>query len=196
MNGLPAKARGFTLLEVLVALAVFAVAALMAYRGLGTVLAGRAQTEAAAVELAGLQTAFLLLERDLAVALPRPVRDELGGVREALRGAPDSGPVLEFTRATLGGPGQAGVQRVGYRLERGRLLRLTWPVLDRAPRTEPYAAPLLEEVNAVGLRFLGKERWESAWPPIGAPSALPRAVEVVLTLSSGATVRRLLRVTG
>lgn len=186
--------RGFTLIEVLAALAVFAVAAVMAYGGLNHVLRGQAQAEAMALELASLQTAFGWLERDLAAAAPRPVRDLLGGRLAAMQASPQSSPMLQFTRSTLGLPGRPPLQRIAYTLDEQRLLRLSWPVLDRAPRTAPHAEALLEGVQAFRLRFLGQD-WSAEWPAGGA-GTLPRAVEVELTLDSGLEVRRLLRVSG
>ncbi len=70
--------RGFTLLELLVAIGVFAVMSIMAYGGLKTVLDSRQQTDAQAKRLAAVQLTFLRLERDIEQMTDRGIRDEYG----------------------------------------------------------------------------------------------------------------------
>ncbi|UCE89614.1 MAG: type II secretion system minor pseudopilin GspJ, partial [Pseudomonadota bacterium] len=90
---------GFTLLELLVALAVFAVMSAMAYGGLSSVLNMREQTDAAAQRLASVQRAFLRIERDLEQSVTRGVRDAFGSMQLALEAAEDGdNGRLEFTR--------------------------------------------------------------------------------------------------
>ena len=74
----PAQTQGFTLLELLVALAVFAVLSTMAYGGLRSVLQTQRQTEEAAIKLHKIQQAIFYLEKDLLQVVARPIRDEFG----------------------------------------------------------------------------------------------------------------------
>ena len=84
----------------------------------------------------------------------------------------------------------ADVQRHGYRLNNGTLEQLVWPVLDRAPLTEPAVHALLERVNRFELRYLdGRGNWQPRWPLPGV-AALPAALEVVLELDGGVAVTR------
>jgi len=65
-------------------------------------------------------------------------------------------PSLELTRGgelNYGSTPRSDLRRVAYRLKEGRLVRITWPVLDRAPVTEPLEAPLLGDVETFELRF-------------------------------------------
>ena len=82
-------ARGFTLLELVVALAVFAVLATLAYGSLARLLYAREQLASRAEALGRLQLAYSLLERDCQALVARPVRDELGDPEPPLRRAPD-----------------------------------------------------------------------------------------------------------
>jgi general secretion pathway protein J len=186
MTGPGITQRGFTLLELLVAAAIFAVMAALAYAGLDSVLRGRAVIEEHLTRLHTLQRAYVVMQRDLTQAAPRPVRDILGGTLPALRGDPQT-HVLALTRA--GYPNPAGVRRghllrVRYRLDGTRLLRLDWPVLDRAPGTKPDKAVLLKHVHKLVFQYIDTAgQAQLTWPPAGEPpTALPRAVRVTFEL--------------
>ena len=148
MNPAP---RGFTLLELLVALAVFSILSIAAYSGLRNVLFTRAAVEAQSQRLAAVQLAVFRLEQDIEQAAPRSIRDEYGDLQAALLGSELSDDRLTLTRAgwdnPLGQP-RANVQRVAYRLREGRLWRLHWPVLDQGGRIEPRETLLLDRVRA------------------------------------------------
>jgi general secretion pathway protein J len=191
--------KGFTLLELLVALAVFSLVSVMAYAGLRTVLQSKQQTEQHAARLQQVQSAILLLERDLGQFVPRPVRDEYGDAEMPLRTADYGAIKLAFTRAGRANPTglpRSTLQRVAYGIEEEVLQRYSWPVLDRAQDSTPYRAVLLDRVREFNLRYLDDAReWQSQWPPSGGqPGALeplPRALEVTLVLEDLGEIRRL-----
>jgi general secretion pathway protein J len=190
-------APGFTLLELTVAVAVFAVLSLMAYGGLRTVLDAQQQAAKVGERLAALQMTVRLVEADLAQLVPRGVRDAFGDPEPALA---TRGAGLLLTRGgwrnPLGRP-RSALLRVEYRLEDTRLLRAAWPVLDRVQASTPHREVLLEDVEALGLRFLGADgQWLEGWPPPAAAGAgaLPRAVELTLRLGDWGIIRRLVPV--
>ena len=199
--------RGFTLLELLVALAVFAIMASAAYSGLRNVLFTRAAIEADNRQLATLQLALFRLAQDIEQSVPRGSRDEYGEVQPALSGGALARETLQLTHAgwdnPLGQP-RATLQRVAYRLRDGRLWRLHWGVLDRGGLLEPRETLLLERVREFRVRFLDRDDWRDDWPPpasdeAGAkkdPDALPRAVEIGLTLEDWGEITRLLPLPG
>ncbi len=199
--------RGFTLLELLVALAVFAIMATAAYSGLRNVLFTRAAVEEQSRRLAAVQLAVFRLEQDVEQAVPRGIRDEYGEPQAALLGGELADDRLTLTRAgwdnPLGQP-RATLQRVAYRLRDGRLWRLHWGVLDRGGLLEPRETLLLERVREFRVRFLDRDDWRDDWPPpasdeAGAkkdPDALPRAVEIGLTLEDWGEITRLLPLPG
>jgi len=201
------RQRGVTLLEVLVAVAVFAIFSTMAYAGLMRLLDHRAQIEAERAFWRELSLAFVVMERDFSLARNRPVRDVDGSLRpdRAFRGQPYdpralADPAVEFTRGGILVPNgfTADLQRIGYQLIDGELVRITWPVLDRAPVTEPERVPLLANVEEFEVRFYQNGAWIDRWPPLGgvqaaappstAPSAAappgwaPPAVQVTLKI--------------
>ena len=198
------RQRGFTLLELLVALAVFGALWAMAYGGLDAVLKQRVETEARAERLLALQRAFMLMGRDLEQAVPRTVRGEFGDRRPALRGTDVS---LELTHAGWSNPAElhrSTLQRVAYGLEDGRLLRLSWWVLDRAQDSEPREDVLIDGIEEIRFRFRAEPQvWADEWeggkdkPEEGErPVALPLAVEVTLVTEDWGSIVRLFRVPG
>ncbi|HHH44664.1 MAG TPA: type II secretion system protein GspJ [Gammaproteobacteria bacterium] len=181
--------RGFTLLELLVSLSIFALIGVMAYSGLQTVMQQQHSTEAASQRLADLQKAYRIMQRDLEQIVSRKIRNEYGdSVDELVGGRGFTG--VEFSRA--GYPNPAGflrsdLQRVAYVPDQDVLLRQTWRVLDRAQDSLPDEQVLVEGINRFTMRFLNaSNQWVESWPatpgPSGSPESLPQAVEVELEL--------------
>lgn len=179
---------GFTLLELLVALAIFGLLAAMSYSGLQAVLKQQAHTEQAADRLGELQKLYLIMQRDIEQIVPRTVRDEFGDAQQPLVG----GDALQLTRGGWRNPAgrqRSTLQRVGYAYDDEQLVRYSWSVLDRAQDSEPLEQPLIDDVERMGLRYLdGNDEWQEQWPdavaainadPADIP-ALPKAVEVTI----------------
>jgi general secretion pathway protein J len=195
------RTRGFTLVEMLVALAILAVLGAATYRGLGAILDTRAAAAAHAERWRGIALFYTLLEHDLAAAAPRPARDASGLARAALAGDPapqPAAPLLALTRyAPADLPGeQAPPLRVGYRVRDAVLEALAYDALDAAPQEAASVQPLLAGVAALELRYLDAlGTWWTAWPRGEAPlERLPVAVEARLVLASGERIVRLLPV--
>ena len=208
---LRARAAGFTLLEVLVAVGIFALFSAMAYGSLLRILDTRDRLETERDYWRTLSLSLMQIEDDLILARPRTVRGPDGLVRRAFLGQPvDSRalgePSLEFTRGgqvVLGDGARSDMQRVGYQLRDGTLSRLVWPALDQPVVSEPRAAPLLEHVEELRLRFYAQPGgWVNAWPattPTGALPAndvLPAAVELTLKIEGRGEIVRVFRVKG
>ncbi|MCB1686767.1 MAG: type II secretion system minor pseudopilin GspJ [Pseudomonadales bacterium] len=160
---------GFTLLEVLVVLSVFAILGVIASQIVGRVLDNERTLAERGGRLAEVQRAMLILQRDIMQMNSRGVRDQLGDPVEPL--IIDAGGMAEFTRAgwrnPLGHP-RSELQRVGFVVEEGKLYRAWWPVLDRSPDTLPELQQLLTDVENVefsALDMSGNEH--SFWPLLG-----------------------------
>lgn len=195
------RPRGFSLLELLVALAVFAALAAAAYGGLGQLARTRAALAERQDRLAAVTRAFASLERDLRQAVSRPVLGNSGSEPlPALAGAPNA---IEFTRLGYANPRaepRSHLERVAYALDAGALRRGRYAVLDRAPGSLPATTTLLERAGELRLRYFGCDgAWRDAWPPstrLGCstaqpPELLPRAVEFRFLLPDLGEIRRL-----
>jgi general secretion pathway protein J len=194
-------ARGFTLLELLVALLVFGIFSALAYAGLGRLLDGRTRLTDEQRSWQQLAQVFLRISDDVAHARPRPVRDETGvGLLPPMVGRPyDSRalaePSLELTRGGemhYGEAPESDLRRVAYRLKEGTLYRITWPSLDRAPVSKPLEAPLIGSVETFEVRFADNMRnTVTTWPVGGANSPLPPAIEITLAVKGMGSFKRL-----
>lgn len=192
------KQTGMTLLELLIAVAVFAVLATLAYGGLNTVLETSRSAQDEMARLAEVQRAMARISADIEQMANRSVRDNYGDTLAPVRVEQDDslGARLEFTRAghyNLTGEARSTLQRVAYLLRDGRLVRQSWDVLDRAQDTVPYEADLLEGVTRFEVNVLQAEQ---PVEPGGSEAAelLPRAVEIRFELQQWGEFRRLIRV--
>jgi len=196
--------RGFTLIEVLVALAVFGVMSMLAYAALGSTLSNADYLTERMDRLQSIQRAMRYLTTDLMQTAPRPVRTELGdSFSPALETSLSSEFVLELTRSGWGNPAglpRGTLQRVAYRLEEDKLVRYYWTVLDRTYANEPLVTVLLDNVESLFFRYHQASGEPSdVWPPLGqqGPNVLrsrPRAVEIVLSLADQGEITRLLEI--
>jgi len=176
----PRAARGFTLLEIIIVVAIFAIFAMLAYGGLDAVLKTRASVETAQLRLAELQKAYIRLRDDFQQVRDRPIRDNFGDTQPGLRGADNA--AIEFTRGGWRNPlslPRATLERVGYRLEDGALVRASWRLLDRAQDSKPVETILLTDVTDLRWRFLDHQReWQTRWPPLSSGATAGQAATV------------------
>jgi len=188
--------KGFTLLELLVALSVFAVLAIMAYMGLQNVLDTATHVETSAKQTSRLQLVFSRLEHDLTQMIQRPVRDAFGDEQATVQGQAQG---IVFTRIGWQNPLQrrrSHLQRVAWLVQDDSLYRRYWSVLDGAQESDWLEVEMLEQVEAMEFRFLDNQsNWHNEWPPYapgGASSDMKlKAVELKLTLVDWGELRRL-----
>lgn len=190
--------RGFTLLELLVAIAIFALIAVGSYRLLSSTIAAREIGTKHEQKMRELQKAVVILQRDLLQVTDRPIRDEYGDVQPALYLPKENS--IEFTHRGWRNPlgeVRSELQRVRYHAEAGQLVRERWQELDRARTSQPVKTILLDKVDGFQVRVFHQGKEESTWPMTSqiqldkALLPLPDAVEVRFTLDDSTEIRRL-----
>jgi general secretion pathway protein J len=186
------RARGFTLIEALLALAIFGMIAVLAYRATSALSDGEARLSAEAQRWRTLEALFTRFESDIRQAVPRGVRVGAGSEPAWVATASGNGSALVFTRAGSEfsvEPAAAG-QRMGYRLREGTIELAYWPHLDHAPAAQPVVYPLVSDVAAFELEYLTRDGgWRRNWPLLGEDD-VPRGVRLTLTLADGARIER------
>jgi len=186
MTGRPARMRGFTLIELILALSIVATVLVILFGGLRIGLAAWQRGEERTAKLDHTRSLAVLLERTLAGAFPyRIVPEDEQTARILFEGLPD-----RLTFVTLSPPFPTGASAAFAVVSlsgdaAGLALRqqiLPNPVpLDRL-------RPILVDAQTSGLRFryLGQEpeAWQDAWD-VGKEEGLPRAVEITLLTGAG-----------
>ena len=194
------RQRAFTLIEVLVAMTIFSVLAVISYRTLDSVFRTREHLNTQSSRLRDVALLFARLENDFSAVIERRTRTSDNQLDDALRLSPllpaENDAALVFTRAGFGGNVGAlsGPQRIGYRLRDGRLQLLIWPNLDMAPRVLPQAYDALMDVRDARWRAMDRAgNFVAEWRSTGAGGAnyFPTALELSITLASGEQYTRL-----
>lgn len=189
---------GFTLIEVMIALLIFALLAAAGVMVLSQSIDNRFVVKASTDRTAELQRLRATLRADLGQAAPRRVRAANGQPAFApiLAAEAPGDPLLVLVRAGWSNPDgrpRASLQRVEYRLVEDRLERRVYPYLDGARPGPPQV--LYQGVSAPALTFIS----QGAETPRFASSPdrpLPDAVRLDLTLDGYGPVRQLFVVGG
>lgn len=195
--------KAFTLLEVLIAMAIFSLVGLASFTLFNTVFTSDETARSHNNRLNQLQHAFLLMERDMLQIARRTVRvnaeQPLSGYLHAGGSDDFSGDQVEslgFVRAGWQNPGlllpRSDLQSVVYRVEEQQLQRLHYNFVDVSLADEPKQRVLLEGVEKLGFEFYYLQKWQ-AKPP---PQDLPQAIAIELTLDDLGVIRREFLVAG
>jgi general secretion pathway protein J len=187
--------QGFTLLEVLVAIAIFAILSAAGYQTLQGVVKSNEISVEHSLRLRQLQRTMLFMERDFGQMAGRLVRAN-GDVGTSLMQAGDyllgseSGGIT-FVRSGWRNPQalfkRSGLQYVGYLQQGDKLIKRYFVHPDSVSGAEPKEMVLLDGVESLAFRFFYEGKWLTSWT---AAEQLPQGVEVILTLSDYGEVRR------
>ncbi|WP_375055057.1 type II secretion system minor pseudopilin GspJ [Zobellella sp. DQSA1] len=190
------RQRGFTLIEVLLALAIFAALSAGAFQVLQGMVRSDEVSQRKAQRLMELHGAFSQLETDISQMIPRLGRGNGRMLHAARYQLQSEDWAASFTRSgwhnPLGLLHRSELQSVAYRLRHHRLERLSYRHVDPVVGEEPRITPVLQDVTAFRLRFFSRGGWHDRWDHA---SQLPRAVEVTLELPDLGEVSRLFLLT-
>jgi general secretion pathway protein J len=196
----PKKITGFTLLEILVALFIFTIIAVIMTHALHMIFESQGRTEDKSARIAALQLATLHLEYDFTEAVDRPIMNGDDQREAAFIGKTDqvsfthggvTNPLAQLDRSTL--------QRVNYSLADQHLMRKSWQVLDQISTSKADQRELLGHVTELRFEYLNdKGKYSDTWPPSGQGKAapLPTAIKVHLTLEHWGTLTQVYIIPG
>jgi len=191
-----ARQRGFTLLEVLVAIAVFAMLSLSAYQVMNGVLLSDQQSQDHNARLQEIQRAMVMMDNDFRQVVARKTRnqgeaptDKLLLSGEYLLDSSSQGII--FTRTGWQNPQQMFPRgenvRVGYRIIEDTLERVWFRYPDTVVGSEPLIRQVLADVTKLSFRFYSNKKWQEAW---GEAGALPEGIMVQMTLEDFGEIER------
>ena len=193
------KHSGFTLIELMVAIIIFAIISTVSYRMITSLVKTKEIAGEAQEKWGNLSLAMSNFGSSWNRVIPLVARDQNGGLLAAVYGKPKLSGMydsqLEMTLSGFSGDkiyGTVPPKRVGYRFYGKTLYLVTWPVLNRVVTTQPEIDILIDNVSKFEITYLYPDnQWRDTWPPQGGDiTSLPRAVKVVLVLVSGETVER------
>ena len=183
--------RGMTLIEMLVALTIFAVLGVMGYRAAATAMETRQRVAAELQRWRDIANFVQLIELDLTQFVDRS--GNVGAAGAAATGGlllMQAGGNSELSFVKLDGGG-ASVRRRGYRLDGEHLVQLRWPGTDAV--SIPEVHPILDRVAALRCTVLAADGQRyPVWPDVkGGRQIKPTAVDVELEIADVGTIRRL-----
>jgi general secretion pathway protein J len=195
------KSAGFTLLEVLIAVAIFSVISLSSFTLFDTVLNADEKSQNRSQRQNELQRAFILIERDFLQIARRSIR--LNGeapLKEFIYTDSSSfvsdSQTLGFVRNGWTNPGlllpRSDVQSVAYQLTDSTLERLHYNFVDAVVGEEPKRRPLITGVIELSFEFFDGKKWQKKL----ASESIPLAIAIELELEDYGIIRRQFLVAG
>jgi len=193
--------KGFTLLEVLIAIAIFSVVSLASFTIFDTVLRGDESSKIRSDKQNELQRAFLLMERDFTQIAKRTMRINGEAPTEIfLQTSNDSfladGQAIAFVRAGWTNPGlllpRSDMQNVAYRLVDETLQRLHYNFVDAVVGQEPKIRPVITNVTSLTFEFYDGKAWQKVW----SGDKLPQAIAIEIETLDYGLIRRQFLVAG
>ena len=193
--------RGFTLIEIMVAMAIFTLISLASTGVLNSVINSDQLSSERFAKLEELQRAMLTIERDILQIVPRalrvngePVSAVISGGEDVLNSDADG---LGFVRAGWHNPQmllpRSTLQAIGYRLQEEQLQRLYGNYVDNVIGYEPKIKILLSDIEDFRVSFLTEveqlekpEEWEESY----SNANIPIAISITLVSKTFGEIRR------
>lgn len=187
--------RGFTLVEMVVAIAIFAIISVAIYGTVARFMETQTDLQQRSDDLARINTLFTLMERDTHNGLNRPARGAYGDVLPAFQSSTAGQDEIVLFDMTMATPSyqqldEAELTRAGWLFKDGQIIRQSWRVLDRAQDSEPDNEVLMDNVESVEVgyyveknkRYVIENSWNAGTPPPG--------IVVTISLVDGPSYKR------
>lgn len=178
--------QGFTLIEMILAVAIFMLVSIASFQILDTVTKQDAQSQQVIEQLHGLERAFFWMERDLLQISKRQVRVDGEPATDKIFVGGDlilesEGGAIAFTRDGWRNPGmvlpRSEIQTVSYRMVEGNLVRSYFNFPDPVRGEEPRVQILLTDIKALTFEFFSEDGWGNVWEKPDVPSGIKVVIE-------------------
>lgn len=207
------KQSGFTLLEILIAMAIFTLIGLASTNLLSTVIDSNELSNERFDKLQQLQRAMMLIERDVLQAVARPVRINGEVTEQVIHGGEDvnesEADGLALVHAGWHNPQhrlpRSTLQAVGYRLRENNLERLYGNYVDNVVGFEPKTKVILQQVDDFQVQFLAPNQSTSSnagassskrWSDSFQGTLLPQAIAIEIDSQVFGLIRREFKLAG
>lgn len=193
------KNSGFTLIEIMVTVLIFAIISTISYKIVSSLVMTNQIVDETQEKWGSLSLVSGNLAKSVHRLIPLVVRSNNGEVLPALYGKDGVSGLydgqLQMTLSGVIGDDVTGIKppkRVEYRFYKNTLYLVTWPVLNRSASTVPQIDVLLENVKSFEPEFLySNGQWRNNWPPEGmAIDSMPKAMRVTLEMMSTESIVR------
>lgn len=200
-NNLQQQIKGFTLIEVLLAVAIFAMISLASFSIFDGVITSEEASKKQISRINEIQKAWLVIERDLIQIAKRKVRYEGeepldGYLHQELGYFTSDSSALAFVRHGWSNPGmvisRSDIQSVAYRLEDSTFERLHYNYVDAVVGQEPKIRKLITDVEQVSFEFFYNNKWQVELKS----GRLPHAIKVIIEAKDLGQLERKFIVTG
>lgn len=198
---MPMRSQGFTLLEVLIAIAIFSVISMASFSIFETVINSDTATKARTDRINELQRGFLIIERDMLQIARRSVR--LNGeapLSDFLHTDNDSftnsEQAIAFVRHGWTNPGlllpRSDMQSVAYQLNENTVERVHFNFVDAVLGEVPKVRPLISQVEKLNFEFYDGKKWQETLQE----NTLPMAIAIEIDTTDYGIIRRQFIVAG
>jgi len=193
--------KGFTLLEVLIAIAIFSLISLSSFTLFDSVLTADETSKQHSKRQNELQRAFLIIERDITQIARRSMRlDGEAPLERFIQSASDNfaseEQAIAFVRHGWTNPGlllpRSELQAVVYRLVDETLQRLHFNFVDAVVGEEPKIRPLISDVTELSFNYYDGKAWQETWEK----NSLPLAIAIEIDTKDYGLIRRQFLVAG
>jgi len=197
----PVNSKGFTLLEVLIAIAIFSIISLSSFTIFDSVLKGDATAKERSARQNEMQSAFLIIERDITQIARRSMRINGDAPKNVFLQTSDDSflsdeQALSFVRGGWTNPGlllpRSDMQAVAYRIEDETLQRLHFNFVDAAGGEELKVRPLIDSVIRLAFEYYDGKEWQEKW----SGDKLPLAIAIEIETKDYGEIRRQFLVAG
>lgn len=184
------RPKGFTLIEIIIALSIFAIVALLTASTMYYAFNTRERIINHIDRMVHLQLAISLMERSLMQAIPRAIRSHDMQLIDAFIGQPD---YTEFTQNGFPNPSaqekRSTLKRVAFLCNHHQLQLRQWRALDAVDRKQYQEKILLGNLLRCHFNYLDKHlqvlaNWHQSTASLHPLEPLPKAVQLSLTFEN------------